>query len=440
MPAKTSHPNSSKTLLPPTGLVWAIARKELLDHLLSVKFHVCVVAMAVLLGLSGFVMYRDYQLRMQNFSVMRERAKPRPAESGFMVVVEPRLLSVFAKGLDEVMDRGYTVTASYGIVAHDRQTSAVSLFALFAPPDLLYIVKALLSLIALLFAYDMVSGEKENGTLRLVLSSAVSRGQLAAGKLLGGLAAVILPFLALFLAVLLMLVTRPTLALGSDELARLALMLLAMLLYITLFFSLGVLVSALARSSSSALIILLFLWATVVFAIPSVGNLIAEQIAPPPSAETQELLRRQAFVKNRFLAIQQNRSRAGSFEGFNQEYDRLVEDHRARLEAMMDSSRSICRISPAATLTYIFTDLASTGLAEQRRLTRALMNYKSQNMKALTEINMRYVPAYSAFEFPPMRLGEVFRQGVLTDFAILALTSAALFTGAVVAFLRVDPR
>ena len=36
-----------------------IARKELLDHLLSLKFHVSMAAMAVLLGLSRYVMYRD---------------------------------------------------------------------------------------------------------------------------------------------------------------------------------------------------------------------------------------------------------------------------------------------------------------------------------------------------------------------------------------------
>jgi ABC-type transport system involved in multi-copper enzyme maturation permease subunit len=236
-------------------LVWVIARKELLDHLLSLKFHVCVVAMALLLGLSGFVMYRDYQLRMENFAVMRERAKPRPGEAGLMAVVEPRPLSIFAKGLDEVMDRGYTITAYVGIEPHDRQTPAVSLFALFAPPDLLYIVKALLSLIAVLFAYDTVSGEKESGTLKLVLGSAVSRAQLVAAKMLGGLAAVMLPFVALWVGVLAALATRPEISLDGADFSRLGFMLLASLLYVAGFFALGVLVSALARSSAGALIV-----------------------------------------------------------------------------------------------------------------------------------------------------------------------------------------
>jgi len=425
----------------PASLIWVIARKELLDHLLSLKFHVCVVAMTVLLGLSAFVMYRDYQVRLETFASLRERARPRPGEAGLMAVVEPRRLSVFAKGLDEVLDRGYTVTAYDGIQPHEWQTPVARIFALFAPPDLLYIVKALLSLIALLFAYDTVSGEKERGTLKLVLGSPISRGQFAAGKILGGLAAVLLPFLALWVGVLAALATRPLLAFGAEDFSRLALMFLATLLYITTFFSLGTLVSAVSRTSAASLVTLLFFWAAIVFAVPSLGDLVAEQLSPPPSAETQELLRRQAFVKNRFIAIQsQNHDREGSFEAFNRDYDRLVEDYRAKLDATIATSKTLCRVSPAATLTYAFTDLAGTGLVEQRRLSRTLMDWKSRNMRALSEINMRYVPAHTPFEFLPMRLAEVFQQGTLTDFAILVLTCGTLLIVAVLAFLKADPR
>jgi ABC-type transport system involved in multi-copper enzyme maturation permease subunit len=422
-------------------LIRVIARKELLDHLLSLKFHVCLVAMTGLLGLSTFVMYRDYQLRMENFAVMRERARPRPGEAGLMAVVQPRPLSVFAKGLDEVMDRGYTITAYLGIEPHDRQTSAVGLFALFAAPDLLYIVKALLSLIAVLFAYDAVSGEKESGTLKLVLASAVSRGQLVAGKMWGGLAAVMLPFVVLWVACLAALATRPEIALRGSEFSCLGFMLLASLLYAAGFFALGVLVSALARSSAASLTVLLFLWASLVFAVPNVGCLIAEQIAPLPSAETQELLRMQGFARNRFLAIQsEGRNPEGSTESYNREYDRLVEDYRAKLDGMVSASKALTRLSPAATLTYIFTDLAGTGLAEQRRVTRALMDYKARNLAALIR---QYEPGSApppAFDFQPARLGEILQQGVLTDLLVLGFTCAALFVGAVWAFLAVDPR
>lgn len=259
--------------------------------------------------------------------------------------------------------------------------------------------------------------------------------------MLGGLAAVMLPFVGLWIAVLAALASRPEIVLGGAEFSRLGLMLLASLLYVAGFFALGVWVSALARSSAGSLIVLLFLWATLVFAVPNVGNLIAEQVAPVPSAETQELLRLQAFAKDRFLAIQaQDRDRVRSSELFNREYDRLVEDYRTKLDALLSTSKILTRLSPAATLTYVFTDLAGTGLAEQRRVTRALMDYKSRNLPALLR---QYEPGSNpppAFEFEPARLGEALQQGVLTDFSVLGFTCAALFVGAVGAFLAVDPR
>ena len=194
--------------------LWQIARREALDHLSSLRFYVIVATMAVLVGVSTFVMYRDYSLRMANHAVLRERARPRPGESGVMAVVEPRPLSVFAKGLDEVMGRGYTVTAYVGIDVHDRQTQRESLFSLVPQPDLLYVVKTLVSLVALLFAFDAMSGEKERGTLKLTLSFAVSRGQLVAGKLAAGLAAVLAPLGVAWLAALLVLSLQPDLVLG----------------------------------------------------------------------------------------------------------------------------------------------------------------------------------------------------------------------------------
>jgi ABC-type transport system involved in multi-copper enzyme maturation permease subunit len=419
-----------------------IARREILDHLLSAKFYVVLVATVLLVGLSVGVMYRDYQVRLANYAVLKERAKPRPGESGVMAVVEPRALSVVAKGLDELMDRGYTITAYMGVDTHDRQTKADSLFSLFAAPDLLYIVKVLLSLVALLFAYDAVSGERERGTLKLILGNAVSRAELVAGKMLGGLAVIVVPFVGVLLVALLVLSMQPGIAFGAAEYGRLALMLLATLLYVTLFYALGVLVSALARQSAGALVVLLFAWAVIVFALPNVGTLVAEQIAPLPSGQSLEMARMQAFAKNRFLEIQEYgaNNRGQRVVEFDKEYDRLMEQYHAKLNRQIAASKSISRITPAASLSYIFTDLAGTGVTEQRRLSRALLDFKSRNFAALRRSAGPDAPKLSVFEFPPQRLGQVVRSGFLVDLTVLALMTAALFTAAVLMFVRTDPR
>jgi ABC-type transport system involved in multi-copper enzyme maturation permease subunit len=214
--------------------------------------------------------------------------------------------------------------------------------------------------------------------------------------------------------------------------------------YLALFYALGMLASVVARSSASSLVILLSLWAAIVFAIPSVGNLAAQQLKPLPSPWIQESQRIQAFAKNRFLAIQSQPSdslAAGvGYSAFNHEYDRLVEEYRSKLDSSLDLSKTISRLSPAATLSFLFTDLAGTGLAEQRRLTRSLLDFKTRNLPALHYQGDKDTPVPEVFAFRRTGLAAVIRAGALFDFALLALTCALLFAASTVAFLRMDVR
>ncbi len=421
--------------------VLLVAQKEILEHLLSLRFHVCAVMMAALLALSVFVMFQDYRVRMENYGVLLARAVPRAGEYGVMAVVRPQPLSIVARGLDEVLDRGYDITAYSGITPHERQTSSHSLFSLFTPPDLMYLVKVLLSLLALLFAYDAVSGEKERGTLRLIFSWPVSRGQVVAGKMIGGLAVVIVPFVLMVGALLVAVTLTGDVHLDRNDAVRLGLMLVAALCYIAIFFAMGVLVSARSSSSPRALVVLLFLWAVIVFAVPNIGQLVAAQISPVPAADTQEALRTQAFAKNRFLDIQSHgRDPNGSAGAFNSEYDRLVEQYRVRLEALVATSKSVCRLSPAASLTYVFTDLAGTGIGDLRRLNAALVQYKTGNLTTLVQQLDRRSQPPPPFQFFPASLGDAWRQGLGVDLILLAIMASVLFAAAAIAALRTDPR
>ncbi len=430
-------------MTPPTRstVIRTIAAREIRDQLLSTKFYICVVTLALLVGLSVVVMARDYSLRMENYSVLRERARPRPGESGVMAVVAPRPLSVFARGLDETMDRGYTIQAYTGVSPHDRQTQAVSLFSLFAPPDLLYVVKVLLSLIAILLAYDAVAGEREQGTLKLVLSGEVARGDLAAGKMLGILAAVVVPFLLAVALALAGLLVWPGIQLAGPDYLRIAFMIGAAVLYASLFCGLGLLISALSGTSARALVIALLAWSMLVFALPSVGALIAENLAPVESAESQDLARYQAFVKNRFISIQsEGKDPEGSMDAFNRDYDRLAERFRVSVDHLTTMSRAICRLDPAAAITFIFTDLAGTGLADHRRLSRALSEYKTRNLGALRTQNTKAAGELTVFEFPPAPLSGTLRAFVVVDLSVLGILTAVVFAAAALVLVRIDPR
>ena len=83
------------------------------------------------------------------------------------------LLALFALGLGYL---GGAVSGRAGILPLDTLIVSLASLAVF-----------LLPLIALLLGYDAIVGEKENGTLLLLLSYPLSRNQLITGKFLGHL-------------------------------------------------------------------------------------------------------------------------------------------------------------------------------------------------------------------------------------------------------------
>jgi len=56
---------------------------------------------------------------------------------------------------------------------------------LFPNVDFGFIVSVVVSIIAMLFTYDIIAGEKRAGTLSLIMANDIPRGQLLLGKRLG---------------------------------------------------------------------------------------------------------------------------------------------------------------------------------------------------------------------------------------------------------------
>ena len=64
---------------------------------------------------------------------------------------------------------------------------------LFPYLDFMFIVTIIMSLMAILFSYDSVTGEREKGTLKLIVATSVSRVNIIFGKWIGGLGSLLIP-------------------------------------------------------------------------------------------------------------------------------------------------------------------------------------------------------------------------------------------------------
>jgi len=435
-----------------SGSVRTLAGKELQEAFQSRQVAVVAAVTALLLGLGLFLMIRDYQVRRENFDLIR------PAAGEPVAVIRPTPLSVLARGLDDAMGRSFelsVVLVSIGAT----QAAANDLFALVRPPDPLYLTHTVLSLLALLAAFDLIAGEKEAGTLKLLLATGVSRARLLAGKVLGGLAGLLLPYAAVSVAALLALALVPGLGLSGGQWLRAALFFAVGALYLAFFFALGLAISCHVTRSTSALVLGLFAWVVLVFAVPAVATLTARQVSDTPPVEELEVLRRQAFERGMIEAIEAQRALPSSTPAAERQaewrdaWNRIVDENaaiseRARkpLGRLVRLARDLSRISPAASYVHAATALAGTGVDDEIDLKARVIDYWSEIFPVLSRNAQSQQSASGSqeplpsFTYHRRDLGTVLGGTTLIDLAWLALSTALLVALAGRGLQRYDVR
>jgi hypothetical protein len=374
-------------------------------------------------------MARDYKARLADYQMIR----PEPGTA--VAVLPPNPLSVFAKGLDDAMTRSFEV-GSYGIEARTGRTGGNPVFGFFPAPDFVYIVKVVMSLVALLFGFDLISREREAGTLKLMLANSVPRASVMAGKWLGSFLSLAVPFLLVTLIGVAILGLDPGFRLDARAAGRLAFILGLSLAYIALFLSLGLLVSALSRRTSSALVVLLLAWTLLAFVLPNLGTLAARQFVDVPSAKALHEKRNQVWSREILLSYSDGAGRRIHFQAINDAFDRMEEDYRARFDRLVRLARAINRISPAAGFVDTATEAAGTGIGEESRLKSEIMAYKNRVQKDVWDDRKDIPP----FLYRYRSLGAVLARGGLIDIAWLLSITILLFGAAFAAVVRTDVR
>jgi len=389
------------------------------------------------------------------------------------------------------------VTSDVNIEEFDNDPLPV----MFPLIDLTFIVAVLMSLIALIFSYDAVCGEKEDGTLKLMLANGLSRSKIILAKIAGGVAILIWPYVLSLAAGMIIILLHPQVAWTSLDWGVLGLIIAGSIVYVTVFYLVGVFLSSVHRSSSSSIMTSLFVWVLFVLVVPNLSPYVASLIKPAPSrikiarethriqdVERDELGVKMAAEKRRELAVRypvlaENLSEAAkklrlaqdpvyreAYQAAAAEVERawaeanriqwekaeaLEEDLRRREEAQVALSVRISMLSPLAGLTYLTTDLSSTGvrnLAHFRTLSATwdrifYEDYRPKKIEVLRSKDPSmdvWNTAVDMSDAPRFRYTEEGLKGrlraTLPAFAVLFAFGLVLFAAAFVAFIRYDVR
>ncbi len=382
-------------------MLTTLIQKEIMHHILSVRFVALLLMCALLIPLTLSINYRRYSQNGTDYqeSVKRTRAEakenpPNASDPNVEVskfFLKPTPLSVFANGLEEALPTYLGMTRN-GVRQGSAGVSQASVAYALGNLDFLFIVGTVFSLLALLFTFDAVAGEKEAGTLRINLSNPLPRDVFLWSKLIGGYIVFVVPFLVSFLLGLLLIVWQGF-PLGELNVALPVLGLtLVSLLYIAVFFSIGVVISTYVDNSKTALIVAFTFWVFAVLIAPRGAFVVAKLVAP---TRTQQTVYMEKSALHNNLAKdkqdQMNKKMVLAFGGegggltlndpedqkkldnlrkpieeqfrveFQNRADKIDRDYQREKDRQEQIGEMLSRIAPTSSLTYFAMNLTQTG-------------------------------------------------------------------------------
>ena len=269
-----------------------LIRRELLNNFMTFRFAAAVVIMLLLVVANAVVLIKDYELRLADYNTAVKAHRQQLLESKTYSAANmifdrpPNPLSIFNTGLDKRLGNEIEVSHIYIPTIWDAKKHEANnpYFNIFTSIDIVLIFQGILSLLALTFAYDAIAGEYERGTLRLVLSHPVRRGYILFAKYIGAMVCLLVPLLMNILLVLILLTTSATISLNTGDFLRIGGIVLTSLVYLSLFYLIGMLISAMTRRTSTALILSMFVWGFLVLIYP---NMILAAVKTDPQTDTK---------------------------------------------------------------------------------------------------------------------------------------------------------
>ena len=277
--------------------MWLIVTKEIKDFLYSPKFLLLFIAAFILVVVSVANGYWNYEKDMAFAESSQKEALEKLQKNSnynrvsYSVTRKPSRLSIFDPGVSGFIGRKSYASSYSEDVMHFRGIQFYTnnakytddpVLAMFGELSLSFVVSVVFSLFAILMGYNSICGEKENGTLKLILATGSSRTSFFFGKIIGGFVplALLLLIPLLFCLICLMILTDISFS-GSDYFALL-MQVAGYLSFIFLFFIIALTCSCFTRRSFISFMVSLIIWVVVVAIIPKAVTQFSERAAGLP--------------------------------------------------------------------------------------------------------------------------------------------------------------
>lgn len=460
----------------------ALFLHQLHDHLQSLRFQLSLLLVLLFFAGNGVI----YAWKMERLStetagiVAQHERQYTAVETLDQAAAQTYWALARATGIEFIAEGGFNwladafllpISQKDGPPAPTNLRNTNNWMRKFDVVDWVFIVRIVLSFLCIVLAYDAVCGEAERGTLRLVLSTPLSRGRLLAAKFLAHLAMLLAATLAGVLLSLLVLSLHRVITLDARLWQVCLLFLLGTALYLAFFLGLATAVSALARTAASSLVLLVMAWAVLVVLLPQSSYLIGVQAVDPPENFWEQNARLMAEAEQTLagegLALRGRE--AGRFDRFalEQRYAARLQQTAERAEQNVRRAdaqlleryrvaRNINLLSPGYAFQYTAEALLGAGVAQRQRFFEQARRYRQELREFFRQYDaadpdsphVYFLPDYLSdrpldpaliprFREERLSLGENLEAGVV-PIAVLILEAGLACCLALWAFNRLD--
>jgi len=367
-------------------------------------------------------------------------------------LLPPAPLAPLAVGQSDLLPAYYKVTLASreALFAGDELENPTNLLS--GGFDVAFVIVFLYPLVILALSYNLLSGEKESGTLALTLAQPVSLGRLAAAKILAR-AGVVFGLTAAF-------TLAGALAAGVDLRAPGAATDLAAFFGVTaiyglFWFALALLINSRGLASATNAMVLSGVWLTLTLVIPSGVGLLASTLHPVPSRvemiqavreATQETSSQGAQLLGAYFADHPEMAPEGEIDTadyasrrlmIDAEVERQVSPVTARFEERIAGQQAIVEklkyLSPAVLVQEALNDLAGTSYARfadfQAQVEAFAVAWKAHFTPQIlkkTVFTPDALDALPRFAYQPQPAPEVARRAGSGALAVLLAAAALL--------------
>ncbi|WP_174590104.1 ABC transporter permease subunit [Methanocella conradii] len=257
-----------------------VAGKEFRDHLTSKRF-LAIFGVLLLLAGVGMAMGMDqYNKSLEEYKKSQAEYQQQPWFKEQVASLQKQIADAEASGAPE--EEIQALRQQLDMLINPPMPSVLTVFGSLNTSMGIGggYFSLILMLLSIAIGFDLITREREEGTLKSLLSHPVYRDAVINGKLIGALSILVVVMGSVFMITLAIMLFYGVVPTGND-LIRIAAYFVMALLYSSVFFAIATLFSTLAKNSAMSILLVLGVVIAMII-IPTFAPKIADAVMGPP--------------------------------------------------------------------------------------------------------------------------------------------------------------